>query len=112
MKKISNWSTNELATNLVKLKEITDYNKQHFFSKNFFKRIESELKCNLTTAFREFEDTNTSKEFIQHRQLYSKLPEPWLAEAQGRWKRDKKRLMSVLTKARGYYNRYLKSLNK
>jgi hypothetical protein len=110
MKKIANWSTDELAANLVKLKEISEYNKQHFFSDTFFKLIDSELRCNLTMAFREFEDTNTSKDFIEHRKLYNKLPESWLSETRGRRKKNSTRLLYVLTKARRYYNRYLKSL--
>lgn len=107
MGKITQWSPCEQLSNLARLKEITDHNKQHFFSNEFFNTVDYELKDNLSVALCELENSNTSEEFIQHRQLLSQLPEPWITQARQRWQRDKVRLMSVLTKARGYYNRYL-----
>lgn len=64
MKKIANWSADEKYYKINQLQKIADYNKQHFFSDNFFNRIITELKNNLETAFTEFTSTKKCDQWI------------------------------------------------
>lgn len=108
MKDISLWEHDSVNWN--KLNQIADYNRQHFFSNNFFNLLVSELKSNLQTAFDQLEDTNTGKNFIEIRKLYTKLPEEILTPLRNLYKQNSKEFIPILIKARGYYNRYLKSV--
>jgi len=99
--------------NHAKIKEITEFNKQHFFSNEFVNAVTNELKYNLRAAFIELDNTNTSKTYIEDRKLFiTKVPMANLISFHAWGKKHSKDLMIVLTKARSYYNRYLKSLNK
>jgi hypothetical protein len=70
MKQIVNWSESEKLINMEKIKKITDFNQQHFFSDKFFEIIQNKLKNNLTTAFEELESSNTCRQFLTlHRHL-------------------------------------------
>ena len=51
MKVISTWNENQLQEKLQSMHEITTYNKQHFFSEDFFDLIVNELQTNLSVAF-------------------------------------------------------------
>jgi len=51
MKYISNWSTDQRERNIAQAQAIADYNRQHFFSQEFFDLVTNELKTNLTSAF-------------------------------------------------------------
>jgi hypothetical protein len=117
MKTITEWTPEQQLFNQVKIKEITNYNKQHFFSEQFFNSIIDELKCNLTMAFATLEDTNTSKTFIEYRKKCNNILLATVDPAkykinQDRRKLSKHQLMLVLFKARSYYNQYLKSLKE
>jgi hypothetical protein len=113
MIQITKWSTDEQLINHIKIKEITEFNKQHFFSNEFVNAVTAELKYNLRTAFIELEETNTSKNYIEYRKLsISKLPRECFLHMQASFKEHTKDVITVLTKARSYYNRYSKSLNK
>ena len=113
MKTVTEWTPEQQLLNQVKIKEITNYNKQHFFSEQFFNLIIDELKYNLQDAFATLEDTNTSKTFIEYRKKYNVLlvkSDPGKYKTKQEWrKKSKHLLMPVLLKARSYYNRYLKS---
>jgi hypothetical protein len=116
MKNITAWTPEEQLLNWDKIKEITNYNKQHFFSEQFFNSIIDELKCNLTMAFATLEDTNTSKTFIEYRKKYNislaaRGLDEYKTKQDGR-KIVKHLLIPVLLKARSYYNRYLKLLKE
>jgi hypothetical protein len=54
MKQITNWTKEERQYKMRMLQEIAEYNKQHFFSIDFFNQILNELNDNLTTAFTVF----------------------------------------------------------
>jgi hypothetical protein len=82
---------------------IADYNKQHFFSNEFFNQVVNELKANLDSAFNELEATNTSKLFFNWRKKISKLQE--LKEKITNV--DRRALIKSLSKARSYYVRSL-----
>jgi hypothetical protein len=108
MKSIANWSSQQRTLNLQKLQEITKYNQQYFFSNTFFNVVVDELKANLAQAFDHLETTNTSRQFINIRkQLSQNLENRALLTKKGNADRQ-----YILSCARRYYNRYLKTLNK
>jgi hypothetical protein len=108
MKSIAGWSEAQRNSNMQKIQEITEYNRKYFFSNEFFDRVVSELKNNLSQAFDELETTNTSKNFIDLRkQLAQNLENRAMLTKKG--SKDKHQVLKL---ARKYYNRYLKTLNK
>lgn len=111
MKNIVAWTAEEQLINWGKIKEITNYNKQHFFSDQFSNLIIDELKHNLTVAFTEMEETNTSKTFFDFKKTIRKIPGLHKSERENR--KDKiSKTLAVTLKARSYYNKYLKSLRE
>jgi hypothetical protein len=64
MKQITNWTKEEKQYKMRLLQEITEYNKQHFFSMDFFNQILNELKENLTTAFTLFDSIKSSNQWV------------------------------------------------
>lgn len=60
MKQISQWSGDERHRKLLRLKEIAQYNKQHFFSEEFYNKVVGELKTNLTQAFGQLQNDSHS----------------------------------------------------
>jgi len=73
MKYISNWLPHQRERNMTKAQAIADYNQQYFFSKEFYTRINEELKNNLMLALTELENTNSSKQYIDRRKQFSKI---------------------------------------
>ena len=58
MKIISCWTPEERINKLIEAQSVADYNRQHFFSKEFFNQIVAELQTNLTIALdQEFDTT-------------------------------------------------------
>lgn len=111
MKIITRWTPAEQLLNWSKIKEITNYNKQHFFSEQFFNLIIDELKHNLTIAFTEIEETNTSKTFFDFKKTMKKIP------GLQKHRRDLRKnrvndFIPLFLKYRSYYKRYLKSLKQ
>jgi hypothetical protein len=64
MQKISAWDESTKKNKLTHAKEIADYNRQWFFSQEFFDLIVDELKINLKLAFNELEQCNNYKQWI------------------------------------------------
>ena len=64
MKQITNWTKEERQYKMRVLQEITEYNKQHFFSANFFNQILNELKENVTTAVTLFNSIKSSNQWV------------------------------------------------
>lgn len=58
MKQIANWGPWIREQKLAQARAIADYNKKHFFSKEFFNRVVDELKTNLQLAFEEQRNGN------------------------------------------------------
>ena len=108
MKTITNWSVEEQATNWSKIKEITEYNKQHFFSNAFFELVIGELKSNLKSAFDELEGTNTSITYLEKRVACYKLPEMDQAEKTSSLRANLQAETAILQTARRYYSRQTK----
>jgi hypothetical protein len=72
MKEISSWTTTEKQHNFKKLQTIADYNREHFFSDEFFKLVTSELKKNLAQGLEQLISNNDSKRYFDLRkQLYT-----------------------------------------
>jgi hypothetical protein len=74
MKAINEWTADEHKERMLKISEIVKYNRDYFFSDEFFDLIIAELKDNLTAAFQEQEDTNTGS-IIDWRKKLSAFPE-------------------------------------
>jgi hypothetical protein len=109
MKSILAWTPTQKQINTHKLRLITEYNKRWFYSNEFLNLIVTELKTNLTTALDTLEETNTSQDFFQMRKQLAQY------DAFKRYGNDKdlrKQELIIVSKARHYYNRYLKTLNK
>lgn len=75
MKQITAWDFQTKSKKFVMANAIAEHNKKHFFSKEFFDRINSELHNNLRDALLEQENANTSSRFINFRKTVCKHPE-------------------------------------
>jgi hypothetical protein len=64
MKTISNWTHEEKIDKLARARIITDYNKKHFFSTEFFNQIVTELEFNLTTALTQLKSKSSVQPFL------------------------------------------------
>jgi hypothetical protein len=71
MKNITCMTTAHREKILEKAKSIAEYNKKHFFSKEFQDQITKELHNNLATALTKLESTNTAQGWIeQNKKLF------------------------------------------
>jgi len=70
MKQITNWTSEERQYKMRVLQEITEYNKKHFFSVDFFEQILNELKENLITAFTLFNSIKSSNRCVNQLNEY------------------------------------------
>jgi hypothetical protein len=75
MQQISTWDQPTRERKMAQARKIADYNKKYFFSNKFFNLITNELKTNLNLALEELELTNTSKYYIERRELVLENPE-------------------------------------
>ena len=110
MKYISNWTPEVRQRNMAEAQVIADYNRQHFFSPEFFNQVINELRNNLQAALKELENTNTSAIWINRRKKLwniSEFKEIWHDTGPdsyfpGRTRQD---TLKIVSKARYYYNR-------
>lgn len=65
MKQIANWAPEVRARKMAEAQAIADYNKQHFFSQEFFDCVIAELKENLQTAFDILKTLPANQEWIE-----------------------------------------------
>jgi hypothetical protein len=70
MQEISAWDELTKKNKLSQAQEITDYNRQWFFSQNFFDLVIDELKTNLKIAFDELDQCNNYRPWIDRWQKY------------------------------------------
>jgi hypothetical protein len=75
MKNISEWTPAVRTEKMLQAQIISDYNKKHFFSDQFFSQIHNELEHNLFESFSELEKTNTAAFWFQRRELNYRDPE-------------------------------------
>ena len=75
MQSIANWTSEQRANKLAQAQVIANYNRQHFFSKDFFDLIINELKTNLKLAFNELELCNNYQPWITRWKKLMTYPE-------------------------------------
>ena len=75
MEHISAWTPEQRDNKMAQAQAIADYNKQHFFSGDFFNLVVKELEANLTNALTELEDTNTGSNYLNRRKVIDDDPE-------------------------------------
>ena len=108
MKHITSMLPTQREEMLTKARAIADYNRQHFFSEEFFDQITSELKDNLATAINQIHYLNTGKRYIDLRKQYSTNAELKQHIIQADSVKSKQDIIKVLSKARQYYMGSLK----
>lgn len=64
MKQITTWLPHQRESKMAEARAIADYNRQHFFSKEFFDLVTGELKTNLKDAFAELDQCNNYQPWI------------------------------------------------
>jgi len=64
MKYISTWLPHQHERNMAQAQAIADYNRQHFFSQDFFNLVANELKTNLTSAFNTLAHSNNYQPWL------------------------------------------------
>ena len=109
MRRISNWTDQEKQHNLIKLQQIAQHNRRHFFSDEFSLQIVNELQQNLKTAFDTLENKNTSKNYFAMRKKLNSIPALRQKLLIGDEFRSRQQILATVKKAREYYN---KSPNK
>lgn len=75
MTDIAGWSDHQQTEYLAQAYEIARYNKQWFFSEEFFDLIVDELKNNLSTASEIYQSTQDYSEWLQRWELWVSYPE-------------------------------------
>ena len=74
MKQIANWAPLVREQKMVQAQAIADYNRQHFFSKEFFDLVTNELKTNLKKAFEELKQCNNYQAWVDRWQKLMTYP--------------------------------------
>jgi len=64
MKDIANWAPDTKSNKMQQAQAIANFNRQHFFSEEFFGLIKKELVDNLTTGFNKIKTNNTYKRWL------------------------------------------------
>lgn len=102
MKEITNWTSSERKEKILLANKIAAYNRQHFFSHNFFNQVQRELYSNLSAALDQIENTNTGRRFIDRRKDLCKYTDikSFIISA------DRPTLVKILSRARTYYNKH------
>lgn len=75
MQQIANWDSVTRGKNLAEVQAIADYNRQHFFSQDFFNLVIGELTTNLTTALVDIEYTKNYQGWIDRWDSYLSDPD-------------------------------------
>jgi hypothetical protein len=110
MKQIANWDPRVRERKMSEAQAIADYNRQLFFSQEFFDRVIGELKDNLVAGLEELENTNTSRLLIERRKKLWRTPdfqEMWydteLNSLDPKYVRQD--MLKIISQARYYYNK-------
>lgn len=69
MQHIATWDADTRTHKMAQAQQIADYNRRHFFSKEFYQLVTDELKQNLSHALVELKQTNTSMRWIRWYEL-------------------------------------------
>jgi hypothetical protein len=81
MQDIDNWDAKTFADKMAVANEIANHNRQWFFSKEFFDRINKELAMNLSIALHTIKNNNTSQRYLDRCAVTDCTPELSLARA-------------------------------
>lgn len=101
MKHIADWPAAVRERKMAEARAIAEYNRQHFFSQEFFNLVINELKTNLTQAFDQLEQQNTAEFFIKKQNALRDIPEWISCDKQTTAEEDQ----LVLAQALRYYQR-------
>ena len=72
MRQIANWDPEVRKQKMEQARTIADYNRQYFFSREFFDQIVNELKTNLKLGFEEINQCNNYTKWIsRHKEIIS-----------------------------------------
>jgi hypothetical protein len=107
MKEIARWDHATQSIKMQQIQEIVNYNKQHFFSKEFFDQVNNELRLNLMTALNEVEENNTCDRYFNLRKLLATTPQGrnYLTQPRDGGSVDRTQIVEVVKKARSYYTK-------
>jgi hypothetical protein len=107
MKEITRWDRNTQSIKMQQIQEIVNYNKQHFFSKEFFDQVNNELRLNLMTALNKVEENNTCDRYFNLRKLLATTPQgkKYLTLLKDAKNVDRTQIVEVVKKARSYYTK-------
>jgi hypothetical protein len=75
MKIITDWDDETKKCKLAQARDIATKNRQRFFSKDFFDQVTGELKINFVNAFKELEQGNNYRPWIDRWEKLIKDPE-------------------------------------
>jgi hypothetical protein len=75
MRRIAQWDPETRDRKIAQARAIADYNRQHFFSKEFFDLVTNELKTNLKSAFETLNQCNNYCGWINRWQQLKTYPE-------------------------------------
>jgi hypothetical protein len=64
LQQIANWNDLERSYKMNQLQQIADFNREHFFSNNFFNQVINELKENVKSAFNTFQSTKNCTHWL------------------------------------------------
>lgn len=103
MKSIQNWSDEQKNSLMLQARAIADFNKQRFFSQDFFHQITQELEQNLLTAFDDLENNNRAELYYKTRQKMFEDPAVWQANLAYRSQQDSDDVYDVVL---SYHNRH------
>jgi hypothetical protein len=73
MRTIASWDSTTQKNKMIQAQQIAEYNKQYFFSEEFFKLVSNELKQNLSSAIRLANSTNTAQVWRTRRKEIGKV---------------------------------------
>lgn len=96
MYKIKRMSVNELESWYAAVREITIYNRQHFFSSNFWNYITKELSFNLNTALDNIAATKGHKWRENRKRIRQIKPQHWQIQLQHDHERIKAQALRVI----------------
>jgi hypothetical protein len=70
MQKIADWPAHVKQQKIAQARTTAEYNRKHFFSKEFFNLIHSELETNLAGALDQLERTNTAGAYLHRYRVF------------------------------------------
>jgi len=73
MRTIAGWDSTTQKNKMIQAQQIAEYNKQHFFSEEFFELVSNELKQNLANAIALANSTNFAQGWLTRRKEIGKV---------------------------------------